>query len=167
VKILKKRLISNIVKISTRLLFILYLLILVNVIILKDGTVFSMGTLRSEIPLLQRIKGVNSTPLKTVIPYLRGEPSVNIAIRNLAGNILAFSPLGFLLPLLFQKLNKMTLIFLVSLGVSLLIEVIQVILYWGSGDIDDLILNVFGAILGFRVYYLFKNLYKRRIEVIS
>jgi glycopeptide antibiotics resistance protein len=164
---LSKKLISKGFKISTWLLFILYLLILVNVIILKDGTVFTMGRLRSEIPLLQRIKGVNIIPLKTVIPYLRGEPSVNISIRNLAGNILAFSPLGFLLPLLIQKMNKMTSIFLASLGVSLLIEVIQVLLCWGSGDIDDLILNVFGAILGFGVYYLFKNLYKGRIEVIS
>jgi glycopeptide antibiotics resistance protein len=46
-------------------------------------------------------------------------------------------------------------------------EVVQLIFSMGACDIDDIILNVFGSLLGFGVYYLFENLYKRKVGVLS
>jgi glycopeptide antibiotics resistance protein len=59
------------------------------------------------------------------------------------------------------------IIFFISLCVSLLIEILQLIFYLGTCDIDDLILNVLGSLLGYGVYRLFKRLYIRKIEVVS
>lgn len=151
-------------KILTWFIFIQYLLVLVNVIILKGGIALSIARHGTEVSLFQKLKGINFIPLKTIIPYLSGEPTVNIAIRNLLGNIFPFSPLGLMLPLLFRKCSRVSHVFLVSLCISLFIEVIQVIFYLGSGDVDDLILNVAGAILGFGVYYLLRKKYVKRIE---
>ncbi|MEQ8154659.1 MAG: VanZ family protein [Clostridiaceae bacterium] len=159
--------IINILKFSTWFLFVLYLLILVYVILLKGGSAISMAKYRSEISLSQKILGINFVALKTIILYLKGEPSVRIAIENLLGNILAFSPLGFLLPLLFKKYDRLKTVFLISFSISLFIEVLQLIYCLGSCDIDDIILNVLGSLLGFGVYRLFENFYKRKIEVVS
>ena len=143
-------------------LFVIYIIVLVNVIILKDGTTLTMAKYRDQISLSQRIKGINFVPLKTIIPYLKGEPSIRIAVTNLLGNIWAFSPLGFLLPFLLKKCESFKNIFLISFGVSLFIEVIQLIFYLGSSDIDDLILNVIGSIVGYVVYFLLKSFYERK-----
>lgn len=149
-------------------LFLLYLLVLVNVIILKGGKAITMSEHGTQIPFLQKITQVNIIPIvNTIIPYLKGEPSIRIAMENLLGNIFAFSPLGFFLPLLFKKCNRFKVTFLLSLGVSLLIEIVQLIFYLGCSDIDDLILNVLGSLLGFGVYRLFKILYNRKVEVVS
>lgn len=154
-------------KILTWFLFVLYLVILVNVIILKDGKVLSMVKYGDRVSLSQRIAGINFIPLKTIIPYLEGEPSFRIAIENLLGNIFAFSPLGFFLPLLFKRCDRLKKIVFISFSISLFIEVLQLTFYIGSSDIDDIILNVLGSILGFGIYYLFRNFYKMKIKVVS
>lgn len=151
----------------TWLIFILYLLVLVNVIILKDGTVLTFAKYRYEIPLSQRISGINFIPFKTIVPYLKGEPSVRIAAENLLGNIFAFSPLGFLLPLLFKRYERLKNVFWISFFISLLIELLQLICYLGSCDIDDIILNVLGSIMGLGVYLLFRSFFKRKFIVAS
>ena len=92
-----------------------------------------------------------------------------IARDNILGNIFAFSPLGFLLPILFDKCNNVKKILIIGLTVSLSIEVVQVVFSLGSGDIDDIILNVFGTILGFWIYKKFnkrlENLLRRICNV--
>lgn len=117
--------------------------------------------------LWQRVVSVNYIPLKTTIYYLGGNPSVRIAIENLLGNTLAFCPLGFLLPMLLKRCNNYKSIFFISAGTSFLIEFIEEATYLGSGDIDDVILNVLGSLLGFAVYCLLKWLTKSKIRIAS
>ncbi|MBL4936974.1 VanZ family protein [Clostridium sp. YIM B02515] len=148
-------------KIAIWSLFVIYLLVLINVILLKDGIAFTMAQYRHKITITQKLSGINYIPLTTIFPYLEGKPSVNIAIRNLLGNILAFSPFGYMLPLLFKRINKIKSIFFVSFALSLVFEAIQLIFNMGSCDIDDLILNVSGAILGFGVFCLFGRVKNR------
>ena len=80
---------------------------------------------------------------------------------NIGGNILLLLPLGLLLPILWTNLRNLKKIFLIGLFTSLSIEILQLIeniLYLGfrSVDIDDVIFNVIGIILG---YSLFKVLH--------
>lgn len=165
---LNKKLISKGLKTLNYLLFMLYLIILANVIIFKNGSALHMSKhYRTEIPFAQWISGMNFIPLKTIIPYLKGEPSAHIALENLLGNILAFSPLGFLLPIIFLQCKEFKNIFWISLGTSLLIEILQLVFYLGSCDIDDLILNIFGSLLGFGLYCFFRYFYRREVEVNS
>ena len=147
---MSKKLTVKGLKISTCLLFVLYLLILINVIILKDGTALYMARHGVGMSLSDKIEGVNFIPfVKTIIPYLGGNHNIRIAMENLLGNIFAFSPLGFFLPLLFKKCKRFKSVLIISVGTSLGIEIIQVVFYLGIGDIDDLILNVLGSIIGF------------------
>lgn len=143
-------------------LFVLYILVLVNVIILKDGNALIVAQYSGDRSLWESIEAINFVPFKTIIPYLKGEPTIRIAAENILGNIFAFSPLGFLLPLLFKKFYRLKSIFLTSFAISLFIEIIQLVFYLGSTDIDDLILNTLGSLLGFGALCLLKKTYQRK-----
>lgn len=68
---------------------------------------------------------------------------------NLVGNVAAFLPFGFFLPAISQKARRFHYTALASLAFSLLIECIQLFLRVGCFDVDDLMLNTLGGILGF------------------
>jgi glycopeptide antibiotics resistance protein len=76
-------------------------------------------------------------------------------------------PLGFLLPLLFFKFNSLKKVFLVSVVVSVCIELLQFILSVGSLDIDDVILNTIGGILGYLILYVMIFLSPRTFKSIE
>lgn len=96
---------------------------------------------------------VNFIPFKTTIFYLKAEHvNTDIAVNNLMGNLILLLPLGLLLPLLFKRCQKLTSIVAISFVTSTSIEVIQFILQIGMADIDDIILNTLGAIMGFYSY---------------
>ena len=70
-------------------------------------------------------------------------------VINFVGNIVAFVPMGLLPPFIFKRPTKLWEVLVFSLFVSLLIEGGQ--LYSGRRvpDVDDLILNVLGSLLGY------------------
>ena len=74
------------------------------------------------------------------------------AIINLGGNIIMFIPLGLLLPNVFPKLSSLPRVLLATAGIIVAVEVIQLFTLVGSCDIDDLILNVPGAGLGYLIH---------------
>jgi Glycopeptide antibiotics resistance protein len=78
---------------------------------------------------------------------------------NILGNILAFAPFGFFLPLLNVKYRKIFyttfLCFIFSLGV----ETIQLILKVGIFDVDDIIMNTAGGVLGYLSYLIFCRIF--------
>ncbi len=75
---------------------------------------------------------------------------------NLAGNILAFVPFGLFFPILSRKNRSFFKITLISFEVSLMVEIIQLVTRVGSCDVDDIILNTLGGMLG---YLCFKVLW--------
>ncbi|MFF3025643.1 VanZ family protein [Gottfriedia sp. NPDC057948] len=85
---------------------------------------------------------------------------IKMIVRNVGGNILMFMPLGFLVPILWGNCKRLKNILMIGLIVSLSIESLQFVeclLGVGLGrkiDIDDVICNVFGTILGFLIYKL-------------
>lgn len=93
---------------------------------------FTLGLGREQINLIpgQVLRDIGSNPL------------------NFFGNILMFIPLGFLLPVLSRRFQKVGNAVLVCAGTSLTIEILQLFLTRGT-DIDDLILNTLGGLIGF------------------
>jgi len=81
-------------------------------------------------------------------------------------NIVLFVPLGLLAPMIWQKIDKLPDILGVGLGFTLLIEVSQ-LLNFRSTDIDDVILNVLGAAVGFGLYKLWDKVTKSEYRVNS
>lgn len=76
-----------------------------------------------------------------------------IVFSNLAGNILIFIPLGFIIPMA-SKYRSFISSTAYSFLLSLFVEIFQLITKVGSFDVDDLLLNTIGGILGYIVFVL-------------
>jgi glycopeptide antibiotics resistance protein len=97
------------------------------------------------IPLYTTIKGLHRTPGEHFWPYWIGY------IENLAGNILLFMPMGFLLAAL-NSTKSTRQIVLTGMLVSIGIELLQLVFKIGVCDIDDVILNTLGTLCGLAVW---------------
>ena len=112
--------------------------------------------------LLTRLyKDSNLVPFRTIRSICQNDFLSSFAIINIVGNIGALMPLGVLLPLVFPKARKLLPFILMVTGVVLFIEIVQLIFGVGKLDIDDLILNVAGAVIAFG---LFRIITKLRLE---
>ena len=96
----------------------------------------------------------NLAPLKTIVGYIENYKGygASILVINLAGNIVAFMPLGFLLPLVFKRTDRLLVITGITLLTSITAEICQYILNVGGLDIDDVLLNTIGGVLGYLIY---------------
>ncbi len=74
-----------------------------------------------------------------------------VPLKNIGGNILLFMPLGFALPLRFQ-LQAHWKVILYGFSLSLVVELIQLATAVRSFDVDDILLNTLGTVLGFILY---------------
>lgn len=68
---------------------------------------------------------------------------------NLAGNVLGFVPAGFFIPILWEDKKGFFFTVCVTFQMSLLVEILQLIFRVGSFDVDDLLLNTLGGMLGY------------------
>lgn len=73
---------------------------------------------------------------------------------NLLGNVLIFAPVGFLSAFLFKE-PKWYKSLLAGLSLSMTIEIVQLFLLTRSFDVDDLLLNGLGTLLGYGAFKLF------------
>ena len=103
---------------------------------------------------------LNLRPFRTIrlfsrllVPPVRGY-LVRIALKNLLGNIVLFVPLGCFLPVLFEQLRKFWLTLAAVTIIIAWVEVVQLLLMVGTCDIDDLLLNVLGASMGYGLYHI-------------
>jgi glycopeptide antibiotics resistance protein len=138
------------------LLLLVYVVILVKVMVLKDVPMIRMG------PIMLNFGGTqdgdpNYIPFKTIIPYLLGDNGFLIGALNIGGNIAFLIPIGFLLPFVFKGFDwRGSFVIAVLSGLS--IELTQVFLQIGIFDIDDVILNGLGVMFGYWMYVLFQKI---------
>ena len=83
--------------------------------------------------------------------------SWRLFLMNVVGNICVFMPFGWFLPVLIEKCRKWFSVLLFSLELSLAVEVVQLITKVGCFDVDDLLLNTMGGIMGYLMYKLTKG----------
>lgn len=104
--------------------------------------------------------GVNFVPFKTIRSYLKYSSGSENTFVNIAGNILMFVPWGLGLPLLWRKCRSLWKVMLASVMLPVFIEFCQ--LFIGrSVDIDDVILNFAGGMLGGLLYLVLSKLFPR------
>jgi glycopeptide antibiotics resistance protein len=82
-------------------------------------------------------------------------------ITQTIANILMFLPLGFIFPVAFKKARTFYKTTICMLLFSFLIEFVQYFI-GRSADIDDLILNTSGAMLGYFLFYKLSKLFKNK-----
>ena len=77
---------------------------------------------------------------------------------NIIGNIAMFIPVGLAWPFCFKKLDTIGKTVLVGSGFPLFIEITQLPFYDRCSDVDDLILNTTGILIGAFFYFGIKRL---------
>ncbi len=136
------------------LLFGLYLILMVYFLFFAE----SMG--RNSVG---REYHYNLQPFKEIHRYLTYYETIGpfTVFLNLGGNILAFVPFGLFFPLLSRKNRGFWKVALISFEVSLLVELIQLVTRVGSCDVDDMLLNTLGGMIGhlcFKILFLWHKM---------
>ena len=85
-----------------------------------------------------------------------------ISYANLFGNVAIFIPFGFFMPMA-SRYRSFFLTASYSLGLSLLVEAFQFVSRVGSFDVDDIILNTIGGIVGY-ILFVVCNTIRRWME---
>lgn len=123
-----------------RYIFLFYLYLVIDVT--------GVGTLEDifSYPELIRPGEIN------LIPFQSGVGLLNIL------NIIMFAPLGFLLPLIWEQCRKLWSTALLGFQFSLMIELLQ-LFNRRATDIDDLLMNTVGTLIGFLIWLLYQKLF--------
>ena len=139
--------------------FIIYLYLLTKLILFKGHTMdwdavrVQLMTIAQQ-PDLIHTRTVNLTPFQEIS---RDWHSLSLhrpgTAIHLLGNVMAFIPLGMFIPVLMgNKLLSGAKVLVLSLLLSLTFEVTQLLTGMGIFDVDDLMLNTFGGMVGYVLY---------------
>ncbi len=84
-----------------------------------------------------------------------------VSWRNLILNIMLFVPLGFLLPLVSKKCRRFWVTYGMGLFLTLLIEGVQYVFRRGIFEMDDIINNTVGTMIGFGIISILSLIYAK------
>ena len=129
------------------LCFIIYVLCLFQVVTFQDTVSWSSN---------------NFVPFKEIFRYSFGS---RLFVKNILGNVLLFLPFGFFVSYYLKSQNGF-LPFVLTLIASCSIETVQMLI-GRVFDIDDILLNLVGGMLGFLIYYLLSKLSKKLPDVLK
>lgn len=154
-----KNKLNLICKITLILLFIIYLFILLYVTLLN----------RTSIPAdsiweYARWR-MNLIPGESIMRYLKLLKNGDlrfISILNLGVNLLLLTPMAIFLMSLFKIMRKWYVLFPTCFLTLIIIEILQLITMRGSFDVDDLILNMASALIGFAIWKILFCLKKNK-----
>lgn len=141
-------------------LFAIYLIVLLKITIFRHPDMIS-NLLNNE---LYGVRSLNLIPFATVAEYALfiSNGNIFIGLSNIFGNLIIFLPLGYMTALLFPKMRKAARILLLAMALSVVIEGSQYIFASGQTDIDDVILNTLGGMVGYWIYLLTAKVLKPR-----
>lgn len=141
-----------------RFLFVVYVAILLWLLFDRPDR------LSSDLSYAEQMRqSMNLIPFHTIGSYWHVAKRMDFSpiflhcIINLGGNIFLFIPIGYFLPRLWPSLRKFFPFLLTCVLAITLVELLQLVTLLGSLDIDDLILNLFGMLLGYLFFIIFKK----------
>lgn len=108
------------------------------------------------------LMNINIIPFNSISQYLillidKTNPNLfYYALVNFAGNIVAFVPIGIYFPLFWANFRNYLKFIFGAFIIIFVIEIVQLFTLTGSFDVDDLILNLIGASMGYLCYYFMK-----------
>lgn len=79
-------------------------------------------------------------------------------VINIIGNVAAFIPFGFFLPIISRRSKKWYNTVMFGFVFSLMLETLQLVFKVGSFDVDDMFLNTLGAALGYLCYRVVQHI---------
>ena len=137
-----------------KIMFVLYIAFLVYFLIFSDwyGRTGEMSEYHYNLVPFQEIKRFWN--YREMLGW--------ISFANLFGNILIFVPFGFFMPMA-SRYRSFFLTMTYSLGLSILVEAFQFVSRVGSFDVDDIILNTVGGVIGY-IAFVICNTIRRWME---
>ena len=118
------------------LIFGVYILCLFQVVTFQDDTAWASN---------------NFIPFKEILRY---SITSRLFIKNVLGNMIMFLPFGFFVSY-YLKVEKIHMPVVLTLVASLSIELVQLSI-GRVFDVDDIILNLLGGIMGYFVYSILR-----------
>ncbi len=145
--------------------FICYILFLGKLLLLSR---FSLAELFD--PQRTITRSMNLIPFHSIQEYIYSSSATvqSFAFSNVAGNVIAFVPLGAFL-LLFKQDKRIAANLLIICMISVVVEVIQGLFGMGAADVDDVILNSLGGLIGILGYRLLLLLFRdeKKVRIIA
>ena len=140
------------------------MLVYICIVVVVRFTFFPFGKVDGQVrPLV--LDAANIFPSRiNLLPfvYMTDYPTTGEILLNFVGNTFMFLPLGIVWPAVFKELDTHKKVILSGVGTSLLIEILQLPFFDRVSDIDDLILNTLGFLMGYGIYLLVKKARSRR-----
>lgn len=138
--------------------FFLYLLFLIKMIVFKYPMVQLqqiVDTWQKDV-ILEGLNTANFVPFKTIKLYIQYYDMPGIrSFSNLFGNVLIFVPVGLMLPMVHKASRNILVMLFNALCLIVGIEIFQLFSNFGAFDVDDIILNAFGVLIGRCIYQIF------------
>ncbi|KRF43558.1 VanZ family protein [Paenibacillus sp. Soil787] len=128
--------------------FICYIVFLIKLLFLSRISLLEMFNSQRTLK-----RSINLIPFYSIKEYILGSSATmkKFAFSNVVGNIVILIPLGTYLSL-FKKDKRVITNLLFIFFVSLSVEITQGLLGIGTSDIDDIILNCLGGLIGILGY---------------
>lgn len=106
----------------------------------------------------------NLVLLKEIKRFLKYRETLGVTavVLNLVGNIAAFIPFGAILPVMHRKFRSFYFMTFLTFEFSLVIEIIQLVSKVGSFDVDDLLLNTIGGMMGYLAFAIMDRIRRHR-----
>lgn len=146
-----------------RVIFFLYLLLVIRLIIFKYPfyRLEEIASSWEKGVILEGLDTANFTLFKTIRMYIDYAYKLN-SFENLVGNVIVFVPFGFLLPYVLTWGRNFFVMLLNAFVFVLGIEVFQLFSAFGAFDVDDILLNCVGAVLGYFIFLIWENIGKEK-----
>lgn len=134
-------------------LLLLYLLVVVWLIIFKYpfNRLLEIAESWQKDVVLEGLHTANFTLFRTIKMYIQYYDRLN-SFENLVGNVAVFIPFGFLLPWAEPGFSRWWKVLINAFIFVSGIEIFQLFSGFGAFDVDDILLNCFGAMLGFVLF---------------
>ena len=141
-----------------KIVFFIYIAIVIKVIIFKYPweDLKAIADTWEKGVILEGLDTANFTLFKTIKMYINYSYMLK-SFENLAGNIVVFVPFGFLLPYVQKGAAKFPVLLLNAFLFVVGIEVFQLFSAFGAFDVDDILLNCFGASMGWVIYRVWER----------
>lgn len=116
----------------------------------------------------------NFIPLRSIITIIKDAFTYKVygqIVSQVIGNILLFVPFSMFLSAYYDNKNRFLKVLITALFLSIMVELLQGIFNsmlqynYRAVDIDDIILNTLGGMLGYVAFEIVSKLYKRYLEM--
>ena len=140
----------------------LLLLMYINLAVIIRYVFYPFFTVDGHVQPLVILTGELFPPRINLIPFqnIADYDVKREALINIIGNVALFIPTGIILPLLYRRMDDCWKVLFAGAGISLCIELVQLAFPNSVTDIDDLILNTAGVMIGYGVFLLVRKLKK-------